>query len=111
MKNKLRIFSIAMIGFMLIGLSSCITTSTKVKRYVSLGMTKDEVVNAIGEGYVIFSVSQTPEGVEEVLQTEAYPRYNFHFLDNILVEYYLYVPPQPIMQEVRTVVAPAEKKE
>lgn len=108
MKNKLCVFTLAIIGVMLIGFSSCITTSTKVKRHVSLGMTKEEVISAIGEGYVIFSVSQTPEGVEEVLQTEAYPRYNFHFLNDILIEYYLYIPPQPVVQEVRTVVE--EKK-
>lgn len=66
-----------------------INTSSRAKK-LELGMTKQEVIKTMGQGYRIVSASKAPEGTLEVLRYESSVDYNYmiHLLDGKLVEWY-----------------------
>lgn len=77
----------------------------KVTKNLSLGMTKQEVLNIMGNDYYIESLSNTDEGQVEVLTfTKMNPEFSLCFLNNTLKEFHRYIPPYPhTPQEVRVV--------
>lgn len=77
-------------------LISCGTTSlvSKAKK-LELGMTKKEVVSAMGDNYRVISASQTPEGNVEVLRYTATidtTEYVIYLLDGRLIEWHEEIP-------------------
>lgn len=72
---------------------------------LQLGMTRQEVINIMGNDYYIESSSQMPEGNLVVLHYNAtvyYNEYLIYLLDGELVEFHRYVPPPaPPVHDVR----------
>lgn len=65
---------------------------------LQLGMVKEQVIRIMGNNYKVTSVKDTEEGVETALRfyNEYYYGYVLYFLDDKLVEWHEYIPPQPI---------------
>ncbi|WP_160111134.1 hypothetical protein [Dysgonomonas sp. Marseille-P4361] len=82
--------------------ASCASLSTprlgKLIEQVELGSTKQEVINILGNNYVIDAVSEIEEGKLEVLLfTSSYSYdYLFYFVNNHLTEFHRYIPPQTV---------------
>lgn len=78
----------------------------KVTKELSLGMTKQEVLQILGKDYYIESLSNTDEGKLEVLTFYKGHKNNqaftLYFLNDKLKEFNKYVPPY-VPQEVKVV--------
>jgi len=82
------------------------TNYEKLTKELSLGMTKQEVLNILGKDYYIESLSDTEDGKLEVLTFYDGPKSNqaftLYFLNDKLKEFNKYIPPY-IPQEVKVV--------
>lgn len=68
-----------------------------------LGMTKEAVMQLLGNDYKIVSAKDTGEGMETALRFPSDRSYGYvlYFLDNKLVEWHEYISPQPTVQVVK----------
>jgi hypothetical protein len=81
---------ILMFTFSACGSSSLVNKAKKLE----IGMTKQDVVNIMGNGYTTLAARQTPEGALETIRYEnimEFP-YIISFLDGKLVEWYIDEP-------------------
>ncbi len=79
--------------------ASLFSVPEKQVQLLELGMTKQQVVKIMGQGYVVESVVSVPEGTLEVLHFDFYNTttisYLMYFLNNKLTEFHRYIPAPP----------------
>lgn len=77
--------------FIAVTFASCGTLNTSARaKKLEIGMTKQEVIKVMGQGFRIVSASKLPEGTMEVLRYESSIDYDYmiHLLNGKLVEWY-----------------------
>lgn len=78
----------------------------ELTKELSLGMTKQEVLNIMGKDYYIESLSEIDKGKIEILTfydgSKSNKAFTLHFFNNILKEFHKYIPPYT-PQDVRVV--------
>jgi len=74
----------------------------ELSKRLELGMSRQESVSIMGKDYFIESSSQTPDGKVEILHFRSayYQEYLLYFLNDELVEFHRYIPPQ---QDIRVI--------
>jgi len=86
MKRTLLTFLFAVtltLAFTSCGSSSLVNKAKKLE----IGMTKQEVVNIMGNDYITIAARQTPEGALETVKYGTYYLYIISFMDGKLVEW------------------------
>lgn len=95
---KKSLFAIIIIFFMTSCASLSIPGLNKLLEQVELGSTKQEVINILGNNYVIDAVSEIEEGKLEIILFRTNYSYNylFYFINDHLTEFHRYIPPQTV---------------